>query len=201
MKTLKQFINESLVKSDHINEGIINIKDYRRFVKPSVTPVDKEELKLIIEDTIKKEGNRCDLNFIDTSKITDMSYLFTDSKFNGDISKWDVSNVKNMECMFENSIFNSDISDWDVSNVRTMFGMFNNSEFNRDISDWNVSNVKSMRGMFENSKFNGDISKWDVSNVKDMSDMFSDSLCKKYQTTGFDDDEPLVDENGHFVKI
>lgn len=34
-----------------------------------------------------------DLNFIDTSLIKDMSRLFKNSEFNGDISKWDVSNV------------------------------------------------------------------------------------------------------------
>ena len=42
----------------------------------TVQPKNKEELMEIIEDTIKKEGNRCDLNFIDTSLITDMSGLF-----------------------------------------------------------------------------------------------------------------------------
>ena len=62
----------------------------------SCKPKTKEELKKIIEDRISKEGSNCNLNDIDTSLITDMSYLFFDSKFNGDISNWDVSNVKDM---------------------------------------------------------------------------------------------------------
>ena len=62
----------------------------------TVQPKTKDELKKIIEKTIKEQGNKGDLNFIDTSKITDMSELFYNSKFNGDISKWDVSNVENM---------------------------------------------------------------------------------------------------------
>ena len=31
-----------------------------------------------------------------------MGYMFYDSKFNGDISKWDVSNVTNNEHIFDN---------------------------------------------------------------------------------------------------
>ena len=45
-------------------------------VKTTVQPKNKSELMKIIKDTIKREGNNCDLNFIDTSKITDMSELF-----------------------------------------------------------------------------------------------------------------------------
>ena len=41
-----------------------------------VQPKTKKELKQIIEDTIKEKGNNCDLNFIDTSLITNMSYMF-----------------------------------------------------------------------------------------------------------------------------
>ena len=65
-----------------------------------------------------------DLRFICTTKITDMSKLFSESQFNGDISNWDVSNVTNMGDMFSESQFNGDISIWDVSNVINMIGMF-----------------------------------------------------------------------------
>jgi len=39
----------------------------------------KEELKTLIKTTMDKQGNNADLNFIDVSGITDMSYLFFDS--------------------------------------------------------------------------------------------------------------------------
>ena len=96
----------------------------------TVRPKTKKELKIIIKETIEEQGNRADLNFIDTSLIDDMSYLFDmhamfqDSKFNGDISKWDVSNVENMEYMFYNCDFNGDISKWDVRKVKNMKLMF-----------------------------------------------------------------------------
>ena len=93
-------------------------------VKTTVQPENKYELKDIIEDTIKEQGFNCDLNFIDTSLIKDMSAIFDESDFNGDISKWDVSNVRNMSTMFYKSNFNGDISQWNVSNVSDMSFMF-----------------------------------------------------------------------------
>ena len=135
-----------------------------------------DNIHMLVQDAIKKNGGNCDLNYIDASQVTDMSYLFFGSKFIGDISKWNVSNVTNMSQMFEMSQFNGDISQWDVSNVTDMSRMFANSQFNGDISRWNVSHVTNMYRMFADSQFNSDISDWDVSNVEDMSLMFEMSL-------------------------
>ena len=118
MKTLKQHINEALKIGKNLSE----------WSSYSCQPTTKDELIEIIRDRIRKEGYDCDLNDIDTSLITDMSYLFGQSPFNGDISKWDVSNVKNMRSMFEQSKFNGDISNWNVSNVDNMGRMFSNSK-------------------------------------------------------------------------
>lgn len=160
MKTLKDFINEAL------NFNL------------SMKPRSKEELKKIVGKLINQRGYEADLNDIDTSNVKDMSFLFEDSKFNGNISKWDVSNVLNMRGMFTKSKFNGDISKWDVSNVENMSGMFADSEFEGDLSEWNVSKVKTMSLMFCKSKFTGkntDLSWWDVSRVQDMRNMFKDS--------------------------
>ena len=90
----------------------------------SYRPTSRDELKKIITDRISKEGYNCDLNDIDTSLITDMTGLFYDSDFNGNISKWNTSNVKSMTWMFYCSKFDGDISDWDVSKVEDMSYMF-----------------------------------------------------------------------------
>ena len=106
MKSLTSYIQEKLIikKNKTIN--------YKYF------PETREELKNIIKERIKSEGNEVDLNDIDVSNITDMFRLFKGTDFNGDISEWDVSNVTNMSYMFQKcEAFNQDISAWDVSNV------------------------------------------------------------------------------------
>ena len=138
MKSLKSYIQEKLI--------IKKSNSYKYF------PETKKELKDIILQRIKAEGNEADLNDIDVSKITDMSNLFEGTDFNGDISRWDVSNVTDMQGMFYKcSKFNQDISSWDVSNVTNMRSMFLNCKaFNQDISKWNVSKVKEDYFMFSN---------------------------------------------------
>jgi surface protein len=118
-------------------------------------------LREIVIQRIKDDGPECDLNDIDVSKITDMSYLFCANiifghdifkDFNGDISMWDVSNVKDMDRMFSDcERFNCDLSRWNVSNVTTMFEMFQKCKnFNGNINQWNVSNVTDMNYAFMN---------------------------------------------------
>ena len=156
---------------DYIIEGWNPVK--------KVQPKTKDELEKLIEDTIKLQGNKANLNFIDTSKITDMSYLFAKSDFNGDIHKWNVSNVETMDAMFAGSDFNGDISEWNVSNVKSMPSMFMSSKFNGDIHKWDVSNVKDMRGMFYKSNFNQDISDWQISDNAIVVYMLSKCKLKK----------------------
>ena len=55
----------------------------------------------LVLDAIGKYGPDCDLNFIDVSQVTDMSWLFNSSPFTGNISGWNVGNVANMYAMFE----------------------------------------------------------------------------------------------------
>jgi surface protein len=151
--------------------------------KIKIKPKDKEELIEIIKKECKEKGWECDLNFIDTSLITDMSYLLNKEtkleNFNGNISEWDVSNVWNMREMFYASVFNKDISKWDVSKVKIMSGMFFSSKFNNNINNWNTANVTDMSYMFYDSKFNKDIGEWNVSNVTEMYRMFCASVFNK----------------------
>ena len=147
MKSFKQHIYEKLKVSSPLH-------------KYTLFPKSKDELKQMIKHEISKNGNECSLNHIDVSEITYMSYMFYDSKFNGDISKWDVSNVNNMYATFCRSIFNGDISKWNVSNVRNMSYMFNRSVFSGDISNWDISNVTDMSHMFYGSSLENNPPKW-----------------------------------------
>ena len=151
--------------------------------------VDKTHLWRMIDEEIAAQGNTADLGLIDTSSITDMSYLFDIatsssashadySEFNGDLSGWDVSSVTNMSHMFlDADAFNGDISEWNVASVTDMESMFRDTEsFNGDLSKWDVANVTNMRRMFRDAKsFNGDLSEWNVANVTHMLFMFADA--------------------------
>ena len=189
----------------HINERLQLNRDRVRKIEYEYTPKTYQELENIIYKITEehKTDKIINLNMIDTSKITNMSHLFYNSrynynisewdvsnvndmssmfenaeKFNGDISHWDVSHVTDMDCMFQGSIFNDDISRWNVSHVTNMNGMFRfDKEFNQYLGDWNTSNVLNTCGMFNGcSKFKGDgLKQWDMSNVRNMSYMFKNA--------------------------
>ena len=144
------------------------MKFIKRYNESKIIKATDSDIEIIIGDEIYKLGNKSDLNHIDVSKVTNMSYMLQNSPFNGDISRWNVGNVINMPCVFMNSQFNGDISNWNVGNVTNMSGMLSYSQFNGDISKWDVGNVRDMSGMFFWSKFNGDISRWNVGNVENM---------------------------------
>ena len=62
---------------------------------PNFNPcIDRATLRTVI-------ANGEDVTGVNTSQITDMSFLFRNNRtFNQDISAWDVGNVTNMEKMF-----------------------------------------------------------------------------------------------------
>lgn len=107
-----------------------------------------------------------------------LSRMFSESTFNGDIGNWDMLKVQNTNGMFRfASSFNKDISNWNVENVTDMRYMFEGaSAFNQDISSWKVGNVTSMVSMFEDAiLFDQNLGSWDITQVESMHDMLSDS--------------------------
>ena len=141
MKQLNNFILEKLKIN---SKSKINHYNYK--------PKDKWELRELVDKLINERGKNADLNDIDTSRITDMSYLFNGDPFhigNIDISNWNVSNVENMNNMFAGSDFNQDISKWNVSNVEDMFCMFYGCEnFNQNLEKWNINKNADIQFMF-----------------------------------------------------
>ena len=105
----------------------VNTNSSRRITESSldtVHPKNKDELVRILQGYFDREEPdwKCDLNWIDTSKITDMRNLFSHAlessggyglgRFNGDISKWDVSKVEDMEYVFKRSPLENNEPDW-----------------------------------------------------------------------------------------
>ena len=60
-----------------------------------LNPTTRNDLRDLIESELKRQGPDADLNFIDTSLITDMTDLFVNlSPRNIKIDRWDTSRVK-----------------------------------------------------------------------------------------------------------
>lgn len=153
--SISSYINNSLITERlHITSKTKSLR---------ITPKSKEELQSTIKSELERQGPDADLNFIDTSEITDMSWLF---------NKLNTRNIK--------------IDEWDTSKVTNMSYMFAGCmQFNGDLSSWNVSNVKYMSSAFQGCyKFKSDLSGWDTSNVKNMYAMFSE--CKEFEGKGIE---------------
>ena len=144
MKHLNQFITEYIIKKK-LDKPIDSEYHYEYF------PDTKEELIKNIKECFNDK--RYNLNCIDTSKITDMSYVFkliTDAhNVNFDISDWDVSNVEYMQHMFDDCIrFNCDLSKWNIENILDMKFMFNGCKKfkGKGLENWDVTG-KDIRGL------------------------------------------------------
>ena len=148
-------------------------------------PESKEELQDIIIEKLEDNIEYPYLNDIDTTKITDMSDLFSDEYLDSnditssgiiklDLSSWNTSNVTDMSCMFDEcqSLKQLDLSGWNTSNVTDMSYMFFGcwSLKKLDISNWDTSSVTNMNNMFCGCRSLKElnISGWNVSNVTDM---------------------------------
>ena len=178
---LRQQVKDIVYKIINDKNNITDSDKNFILLLPSLTyQTTDNEIRQLVYNCIDIFGNECNLNWIDTSHVTNMEGLFYKSDFNGDISKWNVSNVIIMNKLFMLSKFNGDISQWDVSNVINMEGMFYDSKFNKNISDWDVSNVTNMRYMFGYTKFNWDISNWNVGKVVDKVLIFDECPIEQY---------------------
>ena len=105
-----------------------------------------------------------DLTYLDTSLVTDMSYMFNYciSLTNLNISSFDTSNVTDMRSMFAFSgIVTVDLSSFNTSKLRYLggtrtsdntgsYGMFANCEnlISVDLSNFDTSNVVSLNSLF-----------------------------------------------------
>ena len=138
------------------------------------------------------------LSNVDTSNVTNMSYLFYNYGYNSDevevnFDYINTSKTINMSYMFGGYGYNSsscivDLNGINTSKVTNMSGMFSKacystSSFLLDVSKFNTSSVTNMSGMFMGTgyndvNFNLDLSNFDTSNVTDMSFMFNNTGYK-----------------------
>ena len=122
-----------------------------------------------------------DLSSFDTSKVTDMSYMFygMSNLTSLNLSNFDTSNVTKMYAMFSNmsNLTTLDLSNFNTSNITNMYRMFSgmSSLTALNLSSFNTSQVTYMASMFwgTSNLTTLDLSNFDTSKVTDMTYMFS----------------------------
>lgn len=137
------------------------------------------------------------LEGMDTSSVEDMSYMFfkksTPVEYTeaADFSSFDTSKVTNMEYMFNNTTFkNLNISNFNTSNVVNMEQAFSyiTGLKELDLSNLDVKKVANATELFRQStsieKLN--LSGWENNSLTDMSELFRQmTSLKKLKLTGF----------------
>jgi surface protein len=118
-----------------------------------------------------------DLSNWNTSKVTDMSFMFAGQQHLtrlGKLSNWDTSKVTVMSHMFEAlaSLPDDQLTglNWNTANVYNMNAMFYGMELQKDLSfvnNWQTGKVKDMSYMFANDPVltSLDLSHWDTGQV------------------------------------
>ncbi|QLL37675.1 bacterial Ig-like domain-containing protein [Lactiplantibacillus plantarum] len=119
---------------------------------------------------------------IDTSKVTDFSYMFCGTSVAdfSSISHWDVSDSENFDSMFASNskVQSIDLSHWELSQtqsikMRRMFAA-DTALISMDLSAWNMSMVTNINGMFAGNDLNTmalksvDLHGWNLSSVDSM---------------------------------
>ena len=128
----------------------------------------------------KKLASIENLALLDTSNVTDMSYMFYTC--NGlkslDVSNFDTSNVTSMGFMFTfcRGLTSLDVSHFDTTKVTNMNAMFLRCSglTNLDVSHFDTTKVTNMNAMFSycSGLTSLDVSNFDTANVTDMDFMF-----------------------------
>ena len=122
-----------------------------------------------------------DLSNFDTSRVTDMSSMFS-NMFNLtslNLSNFNTSKVTNMGSMFDgmHNLANLNLSNFDTSKVTNMGSMFLNikSLTSLNLSNFDTSKVTNMKFMFAgmSSLITLDLSNFNTSKVTDISAMFA----------------------------
>ena len=120
---------------------------------------------------------------LDTSNITDMSYMFWQNQISdlSPLANWNTGNVTDMTVMFyENQISDlSPLANWNTGNVTNMKEMFRENQISdlSPLANWNTSNVTNMSFMFGRNQISdlSPLANWNTGNVTDMSLMFDNN--------------------------
>ena len=160
--------NTNLIKQILVDSGLLTADEatlenlpivIQELTKQQENPYQKLYMQKTANETNMKglfaytpASSTLDLSILDTSKATDMSYMFSECKAPYlDLSGFDTSKVNTMERMFSSCSSEINIDGWDTSkltNASYMFYYFTNNNKYLDLSVLDFSNVTSATDMF-----------------------------------------------------
>ena len=149
-----------------------------------------------------------DLSGLDTSNMTNMTYMFykSTSLTNIDVSGFDTSKAVNMSGMFNGctNLENLNLSNFNTEKVTSMTQMFwgCNKLYNINLSSFNTSKVTTMTHMFRDCKslVNLNLSNFDTSNVKSFFYMFYGCSSLEYLDLSNFNTRNVTDMNWMFTQ-
>ena len=179
----------------------INISNLEISSKVTDTKYMFADTKSTSIDFVDNNGN----TKFDTSGVTNMTYMFSNSKnlttING-LNKLNTSNLKDIGAMFYNcnSLTSIDLSDWDTSNINNVTARITNNdmtglfEYCFKLSDLKLprkfitAKVNNISGMFNNTRLTSlDLSDWDTSKVYSMRHVFhNNTALERLNLVGWD---------------
>ena len=159
-------LNTNLViNAEGMFQGCSKLKTIKDLILTKVTNTSK-----MFQNCTSLTSETLDLSGLNTTKVTDMSYMFAGSSLsNLDLSNFKTENVTTMNSMFAgcSSLATLNIDGFDTRKVINMENMFNGTAFTElDLCSFDTRKVKKIDGIFSDMK-NLDIvkvsDKWQVS--------------------------------------
>ena len=134
------------------------------------------------------------LSYLNTSEVTNMSWMFADSYMleSLDVSHFNTVKVTDMSYMFRDCklLESLDVSHFNTSKVTNMESMFDGLTALKslDVSRFNTANVENMSSMFSDCHLltSLDVSSFNTANVTDMSHMFRCRALTSLDLSSFD---------------
>lgn len=129
-----------------------------------------------------------DVSTLDTSKVTDMSFMFSmmgstnNSLTTLNVSTWNLENVENITSIFQGdaALKSLDVSNWNTPNLKSSVSAFqDDSQLKElDVSNWDVKNDNSFNAMFkgDSSLISLDLSKWNMEDSVQLGNAGSDGI-------------------------
>lgn len=126
---------------------------------------------------------------VDTSKVTDMSYMFNGCSEMLYISQFDTSNVTNMNNMFQSCSSLTTIPHFDISKVTTMQSMLYGCSKLTSVPHFDTSKVTNMGSIFQNCSSLKSVPLLDCSSISSGSNIniFASSTAYVTDLGGFKD--------------